>query len=328
MIVALSVVIIFSVVLFVSASSPPAFPDQFYHRSKYAPHLPQQNLQFDEYPDSIFAAQTICYESVPWEGYPSHSGLVKGVNDTCWVSLAFDNYSTSNIDIRYETPEDWVLPYIYYSFANLVENKYQADTSDFDFAFSHWRAGGVFGIPLQKPDTLYSHLVSSLILYNPSQMVFKIWNIPLGIKAIEFKKSSMAPSSLEIIQRSLNTYWYSDGTDVRDSINAYIRLSQRCLELGEITTAASWIDSVFARNDSSFAGWLCQANVSSAQKDSAAIVDAFDRIISVYENNNDPLIDLADTTLATSNQLWASEWYAKTVFSRWYFVRGESVVIE
>jgi hypothetical protein len=121
------------------AISQPAQPKFNYNSREYAPHLPQQNLKLEEISDSTFGAQTICHESVPRKGYPSHSGLVKGVNDTCWVSLEFKNYSTSDIDLIYKTPEDWVLPYVYISFANLERNKFQADTADIDFAFSHWK---------------------------------------------------------------------------------------------------------------------------------------------------------------------------------------------
>jgi hypothetical protein len=156
-------------------------------------------------------------------------------------------------------------------------------------------------------------------------MVFKVWNIPLGIKAVELKKSSIAPSTLEILQMHLNTYWYSDGTDVRESINAYINLSDRCLELGQITTAASWMDSAFARNDSSFAGWAFMPKVKSYLSDSLGTVDAFDRLISIYENNGDPLVDLADTTLAISSRIWADNLYSKAKFNRWYFVNGKTI---
>jgi hypothetical protein len=68
--------------------------------------------------------------------------------------------------------------------------------------------------------------------------------------------------------------------------------------------------------------------VSKAIDDSVAAIDAYDRVISIYENNNDPLLDLADTTLAVSNRLWADQAYKLIKFSRWYYVRGKTIMVD
>ncbi len=305
--------------------SQPEFPLFFYHANLYAPFLHSQNLRCEDRPDSAFTAFTRCKETVIAIGYPSHSGFVKGINDTCWISLKFSNYSTSDIDLIYESPETWIIPYVYNSYADLMADRYSADTSDFDYEFSHWRNPKSSG----KPDTLYSHLVSDIMKFNPAEMVYKVWNLPEGLKAIELKKSSNAPSTLQLYRQQGNFYWYSNGTDVRDSINAYIKLSQRCIELGQATTAASWLDSVFARNDSSIAGWIYKADVCSALDDSSGVVDAFNRLISIYDNNSDPLINLADTTLTESCRLWADFYYRATIFRKYYFTNddGKPVII-
>ncbi len=286
--------------------------------------LPPQDLQAQGWPDSTFFAYTHCFEGACYWGYPHHSSLVHGVNDTVEVLLILDNHSTDHIDIRYESPGTWAVPYIYNSMGDMQHNRYMADTSDFDYYFSHWVQTAWFGV-IPKPDTLFSKLDTTAwgqIKYNPCALVFKLWNVPIGIKAIEFKKTSLAPKKLTFIRYDLTQYWYVEPIDQRDTINAYLELSMRSIKLGNSTAAYAWVDSIFALNDSSYAGWNQKAYLDYGYADSLTNIQNYSRIISIFENNSDPIIDLSDSLLSDEERSWASDYYRRAIYYKWAWETG------
>ena len=72
------------------------------------------------------------------------------------------------------------------------------------------------------------------------------------------------------------------------------------------SSAQTWLDYVFANNDSSLAGWQYQLTMPA---DSLNRVGYCDRVISIYENNNDPYIDLEDSLTTGHDKLWAKNLY-------------------
>ena len=291
------------------------------------PSLPRQDCEFSDLRDSSFFAYTNCTAGFLYRGYPYHSSLVQGINDTCLVYLEIRNSNYFDKDIRYEQPETWVIPYIYNRMGDMQHNRPAADTSGFNYCFAYWARLGAYTM-IPKPDTLLTRKNGDALSfwnYNPCALVFKLWDIPLGLKAVELKKTSSAPSDLELIRWFLTPpqYWYVEPKDMRDTLNAYIDISEMTYrETLNFSQALTWIDTVFAYNDSSLAGWMVKAGYSDAQQDSLQAIQDYSRVMSIFTNNSDPCIDFADTTLSPNEKSWGYYNFKMAEYRIWAWQNG------
>ena len=280
-----------------------------YHYQPDYSLLPRQDCEFSDLIDSSFFAYTWCGTGFLYQGYPYHSSLVQGINDTCLVYLELHNRNYLDKDIRYEQPENWVVPYIYNSLSDAQHHRPAADTSDFDYCFAYWTHQSNH-LMIEKPDTLFTYKngdALSVWKHNPSALIFKLWNIPLGHKAVDLKATSSAPSDLKFIRyyQFPPQYWYVKPQDLRDTLNAYIEIASATFaETLDYSKALAWIDTVLAYNDSSLAGWSEKAGYWDAQGDSLKAIQNYSTVMSIVVNNSDPCIDFADTTLSSNERSW------------------------
>ena len=295
------------------------FPQLYY--TPDMPSLPVQDYRPVEQPDSVFFAFTSCYQGLTRYGYPGHSTMVKGVNDTCYIDFVLDNSSTTHRDIRYLTPQNWATPVIYRGFGDMQHNRVEKDTTGFGWAFSHWSTGS---LELVKPDTIFAFYgyEPGYPRYSTFLLRYKIWNVPLGLRAVELKKTAQAPAWLSVVRLECPVYWYVEGNDVKDTINAYIELSGRAGERRQWTQALNWINLALAKEDSSLAVWNWKWQYYWWLTDTTNCLASIYRYISIYENNHDPLLDLRDSTLTEDEKYWANDNYKEAIYWKWIYETG------
>ena len=300
-------------VFYTVAQDPPEYPPQKYRAGKYSYPLTAGDLISEQKPDSGFYGYSTCTQGEPVWGYPFHSGLIEGINDTCQINFRFVNKTANPRDITSDSPETWVMPVIYHNYVDARNKQWAVDTSDFSYSFSHWSQGaGEF--PIVKPDS---------IKYNIYFMVFDMWDIPVGTKVAGMVSTDNAPTGFSIIRPGMGQYWYTEAKDVKDTINGYVRLCWRSLDRSDSVTALTWTDSILAKNDSSLSGWMCRGFVYERMQDTTNVISSYGYVMSIFQNNNDPLIDFSDTTLTGHERNWATDIFYLARIRKWVFETGK-----
>ncbi len=295
-------VILFTLVFYSLFGAPPK-PTHLYSPSSWAYPLKTSGFRSDSKPDSAFYGYSIIRGSTePMYGYPFHSGFTKDVNDTLVIKLILENRNDDPVPLKNESPETWVVPLVYNSYYNLARDIPFADTSDFSYQFQYYQNTA---LGLNKPDSLYD--LDKFKPDNNCAVVFYLWNLPLGPKVIEMKKTSLAPDEFVMLKSAGSQYLYCTPKDIIDTLNAYASMCRRSMDRLNSTAALAWTDSMFALNDSSIAGWKWRSQIYHSLHDSTNTLDCLNRVISIINNNSDPLVDLADTTINPEYQNWASD---------------------
>jgi hypothetical protein len=138
---------------------------------------------------------------------------------------------------------------------------------------------------------------------------------------VELKKTSQAPSWISFIRYADQQYWFTEAKDVRDTINAYILMSQRTWNRHQFTQSQYWFNQIFARNDSSLAGWNWAVIYYGKLNDSLNVIQSCARVKSIYENNHDPIFDLSGPLTKTERH-WAEDFYKEAVYWKWAWETG------
>lgn len=261
------------------------------------------------WPKTGFFGASLGSISEPIWGYPFHNSMFIGLNDTHTVRVEIANYSTTPYVIKTVSPQTWLMPVLYQNCEDYMNGFNPIDTSQFDYAFRGWVYDGDW---TSKPDTL-----------KPGEayvLEYDIWNLSHGMLGVDMAASSSKPSYFSAIKHHPSEYYYVAPTDIKDSINAYIRIVERLNDRQAFTSALAWTDSIFGLNDSSVAGWIARGFVKTASADTTGAIDAFDRVITIINNNHDPLINLADTTLSREEMAWANDRYNSAVYYKWKLV--------
>lgn len=106
----------------------------------------------DVWPDTgLFALSGPAYNE-PASGYPMHSGIVKGVQDTVTVIVSLTNRNESSYDISSYQVDNWLMPVVFDMKDNPRHAVPLADTSKFKYSFDYWTDR--FENIISQPDAL------------------------------------------------------------------------------------------------------------------------------------------------------------------------------
>ncbi|MCF7811535.1 hypothetical protein K9N50_11160 [bacterium] len=299
----------------VSASSMPQVTN-YYHPGSWASPLSTADLSYDIIPDSSFYAYQLNIDgSEPFMGYPYHSGLVKGVNDTLRIKFILCNRTGSPIPIANQSPglETWVMPVVYNSYFDYENDITPIDSNYIDYEIAYWQNPGV---GLTIPDTLMPGKDCSMMFY--------VWNLPTGPNVAAIVKTDLAPVNtiFAIDKNGFSDYLYTIPKVAKDTINAYSAICRRIRDGLNFTSALSWTDSILALNDSSIVGWYWRAEVYGNMQDTLSTINCYQNVVSLINNNNDPLIHIQDTTGTKVEWYWAYDRRTWAEFWTWKFITG------
>jgi len=232
-------------------------------------------------PVPFLAAEVDMGLNEPSNGYPIHSGIVKGVSDTIVAIITFRNQSASNYSIGTQTPQNWFVPEVYNIAADVEKEPVLYDTSKFGFGFKYW--AGYDWKKISAPSGLYVEGKDSS-LYS---LVYYVWNLPVGEYRVIFKKTSSAPSSLTVVNgwdKLGGLVWIVEPKDIADTINAMAQSYYRATSARDLTAITSIANSMITSHPKSIVGYYFRYL---AGGDSLASIARLDSVIKFCNNYSD-----------------------------------------
>lgn len=241
------------------------------------------------FPSSGLSAYSTLLPSEPINGYPYHSGVVKGVSDTVAIIVVLHNHDTTDFVIGSSQPQNWFMPVIYNPMMN--PNKFDpfADTTLLKYSFQGWLLG--FSSPVSPPSILPkgNRTAYSLLYY--------IWNLPVGRSRLLMKGTANLPSNVTEQIDYVKPVWVAEPKILADTLNAFVARSWRAYFWHNYTTTLSLCDNMLAINPRCVPAYLMQGSIygSKAMFDSLAYLNSLDSTISILQRYGDSA--LGDTTM-------------------------------
>ena len=302
--------------LAVSQTAPPARHYNYYSEC-WRGDGQYGNYGSDVWPDTgIFAISGPTYNE-PANGYPMHSGIVKGVSDTITVIVRLYNRNESAYDISSYQVDNWFVPVLFDIKDDPHDTVVLADTSKFEYSFAYWKDW--FLNLTSQPDTLTVSGGSGR--YN--LLFYYVWGLPFqGRVRLIMQKTANAPDGFKMLIDEVQGVWITKPLSIADTINAYMGCSQRASARGNNTAALSWTDSILALNSTSIPGYWARARVYEDLGDSLNTVASYDSLLVILNRYGDPV--MPDSADQNYHQWW---WYKEMIevnlFHRWRYITGD-----
>ncbi|MDP8241034.1 MAG: hypothetical protein P9X24_18235 [Candidatus Hatepunaea meridiana] len=251
----------------------------------------------------------------PVAGYPMHSGIVTGVSDTVTLFIKLFNRNSESFDISSHQPENWFVPLLYESNADVRKFKPISEIPESEFIFLGWfdwhyeSVSKPSVIPYSGNDNVRYHLR------------YYVWNLPVGRYRLLMKKTDQAPEEFRILTRYISTVWIKKPMNLTDTLNAFAACVYRAISISNFTAALSWTDSIFAYNPTSITGYKLQTAIYYTLDDSLATITGFDSTLAIADRYGDPALpDSAD--MNKWERIWLQDIINSTTYARWMFITG------
>ncbi|MDP8241032.1 MAG: hypothetical protein P9X24_18225 [Candidatus Hatepunaea meridiana] len=306
-------------VLSIIGQTPPPYKQRRYRSECWMGEYRCGNYLSDIKPDTgLFAIASPLYNE-PMNGYPMHSGIVKGVSDTIVLVVEIFNRNEDPYNISSYQPDNWFVPVLYETGADPRKDFPIADTSNFGYSFEYW-------------NDWHLHIVTqpSVIPYSGNEYSLKyyIWGLPYtGRYRLMMKKTDQAPPGFRLLMRQIPEVWITKPVSVIDTINAYAGCFWRARYSGNNNATLAWTDSILALNPSSIVGYKLRTSAYAGLRDSLAMITTFDSTLAILERYGDPLV--TDTSEWTFwEKIWYEDMYNSSKLARYRHITGDRRVYQ
>ena len=218
---------------------------------------------------------------LPAFGYPLHTALLVGLNDTLQAMTVLYNKTDKGLDLKGNRFEEWFAPEVYQVYVTSPGGSTFRDASELGF-----RVRGCYGSiwgPRKRdcPDTLYYENAGSWYI------TMDIWNLPEGKFQLCLLPTATVPS--EFIANPWGTVFdCHKPRDLADSCNAYEVCYWRADDDSNFDASKKWVEDILLINPTSVPGWWLSAHRSLQTQDTAEAKLAFDNAIKYLNEGDDP----------------------------------------
>jgi len=277
------------------------------------------NYYSDARPDTGLFAIVDIWPNEPPGGYPMHSGYVKGISDTVVLDVELYNRNSNPFDISSYQPENWFVPVVYDINSDPRKSYPIADTSDFNYIFSHWR-DRLYNI-ISQPDTIpYSGSGNKRYILN-----YLVWGLPKGQFRLTVHKTIYAPPGFTLLVRPVYPVWIDKPVDLADTINALAACATRAMFKGNDSLGLIWADSILYYNPSSIVGYRLKNFSYAGLNDSLNMVVTYDSTLAILNRYGDPV--MSDSSKFTFYEsIWYEDMINNVTMARWMHVTGNKRV--
>ncbi len=189
---------------------------------------------YDTSPDQPDFGSVWASGLLPKWGYPYHSPLIKGLNDTLQLSITF-----SHLDqVPFSLPEagQWFVPRVYHRSAHIYRVPPIRSEKELGWRIRRW-----INQNWGSPDTINM------------EMVMDVWNLPLGDFVIVAFPRPETPGYFAH-GRGFR-FDYRLPKTAQDTINAWEACGMRAVDDGDSVSVCGWADSILAHYPTAMPGW-------------------------------------------------------------------------
>jgi len=273
----------------------------------------------DAKPDTGLFAIVDLTSNEPVSGYPMRSGNQIGISDTTVLIVQLFNRNENGFDISSYSPQNWFVPVVYDINSDPRKSYPIADTSDFDYIFSHWR-DRLYNI-ISQPDTIpYSGSGNKRYILN-----YLVWGLPKGQFRLTVNKTSYAPPGFRLLVRPVYPVWIDKPVNLADTINAFAACATRAMFKGNDSQGLVWADSILYYNPSSIVGYRLKNFAYAGLNDSLNMVVTYDSTLAILNRYGDPV--MSDSSKFTFYEsIWYEDMINNVTMARWMHVTGNKRV--
>ncbi len=240
---------------------------------------PRACLEYAFKPDTgLHNSNIVFYGDLPAFGYPLHTCLVSGINDTLNAGITLYNGTSKDYVIKGTKYEFWFAPQIYQLFVAATGGLPFRDSTEIGYRFRYWSHGRI-RIPTIDALTVEESGRSSLKI--------DIWNLPEGRFQICLQPTDKVPSDFNA-KADGYVFDYHAAQNLADSCNAYEACFWRADEDSNFSAAKDWAGKITGINPASVPGWWLTAYNALQLQDTTAAKSAFDKAIDYLNKGADP----------------------------------------